>query len=473
MTEHVTIRVPLGYTLPAWFGSASPEDVAVALDLAAQLPESLRAHADRCADRATLTSTISSTVRSALDAATTADLTERLDRAEADAKAAHRATAEEQQLRALAERDRDAAKASLDHAVRSAKQEEALRVRELMQASLESARDDTQKERDAKAQAEAATCAALREKCEIMQAHSEQVMELKARVSELETPIGRGCAGEVDVAQTLRDAGFVVQDTSTGEMKNKGYLDLLIWPEGNEGDMRIAVEVKNRKEVKRENIVAFEEHVRGGLQKGLFDSAMFVSIRAHVKRDAAVALDLYEDDCKRPLIPVTWLGPEKSKHAPPLTQEQLETHALLHACVLEQAHHLRGSLCDQQADDKELQVVRQFVDDSVSLFNDVFRDLGKQAQAIEDLKTNLTSVRVQCIRLFTAMCQVNREVGFLGRPISAPWLATYETAARKVDTHTPAQIWNDCSKMKSVIENTIGKDAMFVALQTHKRSRTE
>ena len=60
---------------------------------------------------------------------------------------------------------------------------------------------------------------------------SRLVSELQARIHELETPMGRGVVGEVDVAQCLRDMGFVVEDTSMGEAKNARFLDLLAYPE--------------------------------------------------------------------------------------------------------------------------------------------------------------------------------------------------------------------------------------------------
>jgi hypothetical protein len=75
------------------------------------------------------------------------------------------------------------------------------------------------------------------------------------------------------------------------------------------------------------------------------------------------------------------------------------------------------------------------------------------------------------------MCRVNREVSWLGRTVAAPWLSTFEHARRKAATHNDTQIWNDCSKTKSIIEKTIGKEAMLRALRaaspTSKRPRVD
>mgnify|MGYP004270129811 CR=1 FL=1 len=57
-------------------------------------------------------------------------------------------------------------------------------------------------------------CARATEMGEAQERHSENVATLKERIGELETPMGRGRAGELDVAQTLRDVGLHVEDTS-------------------------------------------------------------------------------------------------------------------------------------------------------------------------------------------------------------------------------------------------------------------
>ena len=63
------------------------------------------------------------------------------------------------------------------------------------------------------------------------QAHAAEKVEMQRRLAELETPMGRGRAGELDVMQCLREAGLHVLDTSNGKWKDEGYLDLLVQPE--------------------------------------------------------------------------------------------------------------------------------------------------------------------------------------------------------------------------------------------------
>ena len=76
--------------------------------------------------------------------------------------------------------------------------------------------------------------------------HLKEITELRQRIAELQNPLTRGNSGEFDVAQTLQDIGFHVEDTSYGEKKDSGYLDLLVKPDiSTTENMRIAIEVKN------------------------------------------------------------------------------------------------------------------------------------------------------------------------------------------------------------------------------------
>lgn len=483
-TKVVSLTVPAAFLLPSWYQTANPLDVAAILEIGTKVPDFLGAQSERLDVRKSVYDALRDTNASdAQDAARRAEA--RAEEATASVQRIQSECAEaifkEKQLRGIAEYDRGVMEKTLEERVASSRKELSLELRGEMQSTIDKARAEAMVAHESKMKVENEMCTVLRDKCQAVEEHAKVTSELQARISELETPMGRGSTGEVDVAQCLRDMGFVVEDTSMGDAKNAGYLDLLAYPEkcGDGQNMRIAFEVKNRKEVKRENITAFEEHVRNGIAKGLFDSAVFVSIRAHVKRDQAVALDMYDDDCQRPLVPVSWIGPEKAKNATPLTQDQLEAHVFMHAAVLDHAHNMRAVLAQQctGATEGDMQVLQTFVDGLVVHLNDTFSELGRQHQLVDDMKENLTRVRVQCIQMFMTMCRVNREVSWLGRTASAPWLSTFEHARRKTATHNDTQIWNDCSKTKSIIEKTIGKEAMLRALRaaspTSKRPRVD
>ena len=97
--------------------------------------------------------------------------------------------------------------------------------------------------------------------------------------------------------------------------------------------------------------------------------------------------------------------------------------------------------------------------------NETFVDLGKQQQLIDDLKASNTSVRVRCLNLFMSLCRTNNQVSWLGKSIQAPWLDTFEKAKQKMGSVSEGDIWNQCSRSKTIIEKTIGKDAMFSVLR--------
>lgn len=305
---------------------------------------------------------------------------------------------------------------------------------------------------------------------ELRDTFSGQVAALKERIVELETPMGRGRAGETDVAATLQNVGFLVEDTSMGEAKDKGYLDLLVRPEGSEdSNMRIAIEMKNVKTVQKQDRDDFERKVHAGIRNNLFDAAIFISIRAHTKAGGPMVLELYPDEGRRPLVPVAWLGPERSKQVVPISAEQVETALFMMSGLLHQTHMLRRELCSGLRDD-DVGSMQTLVDLLGQHFSDTFTDLAKQSKLIDDLRGNLTQIRARAITTFSQLWTTNLETPWLGRTMNAPWMDAFQTARQKSDDNvSEATIWNQLSKNKSVVERNIGKEALFLALRKRKR----
>ena len=306
--------------------------------------------------------------------------------------------------------------------------------------------------------------------------HSQDIVALNDEITQLKNPMGRGNAGEFDVAQTLRDIGYYVEDTS--EASCPGYLDLLVKCDSVNNNMRIAIEVKNKKTIKKasdekakrrdrdvdDDIKTFQQQVREGIKNDLFDAAIFVSIRAHTKMGAPVVLEMFEDTTDRPLAPVSYIGPEKGRSAPPLTQEQLETQVCMMFCVLDQSHNIRRDLCNGLKDEEITSFQTLFEEMGLQL-NKTFKDLRKQENLITDMCTNLTDIRINCIQMFRSIYGVNVKIPWLQRNISDDWVSVFETAKDRALTMNDVDVWNRVSKQKATIENTIGKDAMLFAIR--------
>ena len=121
-------------------------------------------------------------------------------------------------------------------------------------ARIETLERECEKLRETKAQSEEKLTEQLRgqlaratEFAERASKDASELTALRTRVAELETPAARGRVGEFHVAETLRSVGFSVEDTSSGDKKLKGYLDLLV--RGEAEGLRIAIEVKNRESI--------------------------------------------------------------------------------------------------------------------------------------------------------------------------------------------------------------------------------
>jgi hypothetical protein len=334
----------------------------------------------------------------------------------------------------------------------------------------------------------------ITEKCKLTEelttltmTHAKEVSNFQKTIGDLKNPMGRGNAGEIDVAQTLTDIGYFVEDTSDGEKKQTGYLDLLIKIDSDSHEnMRIAVEVKNKQTIKKasddkvkkkekdldDDIKTFQQRVREGIKNGLFDGAIFVSIRAHTKMGAPVVLEMFEDTTNRPLAPVSYIGPEKSKVILPLTQEQLETQVYMMFCVLEQSHNIRRDLCNGLKDE-EISSFQTLFEEMGSYINATFTDLRKQEHLINEMSSNLTNVRCKSVKMFRSIYKINAKIPWLQRKIDADWVSVYETAKERAITMNDADVWNKVSKNKATIENSIGKDAMLLCIRSENHKAHE
>ena len=150
------------------------------------------------------------------------------------------------------------------------------------------------------------------------------------------------------------------------------------------------------------------------------------------------------------IVPVSWIGPERSKNATPLTQDQLEAHVLRLSGKDPRSEGVFAKHAAKPTEDDKKEV-QEYVDGLVEQLNGTFAELGKQHGLLEDMRTNLTNVRVHCIQMFMSVCEMNgASHGWAARQHT--WLSTFEIAKRKLSTHSDAKIWNECSSKKAVIE---------------------
>ena len=303
--------------------------------------------------------------------------------------------------------------------------------------------------------------------------HTSERDALKQRIAELETPMGKGRAGEMDVASLLGEIGLHVQDTSMGEAKEQGYLDLLVTADATDDQpLRVAIELKNVMTVQKCDRDDFERKVRDGVATGKFEAAIFLSIRAHTKRNAHVALDMFPDDTGRALVPVTWIGPDRGRDVPPLTRECVETHVHMVLALARQCRALRRDFADGVRD-ADVELLKSHFDETGARLDEVIADLAQQQKLIDDLRANLTLARSRVVQLYASAWKTNREVPFLLRPsVNAPWMEAYNMSKERSETQDDAKVWNQCSSKKALVERTIGKEPMFQAIRQSKKQKT-
>ena len=75
--------------------------------------------------------------------------------------------------------------------------------------------------------------------------------------------------------------------------------------------------------------------------------------------------------------------------------------------------------------------------------------------------------------MFRKMHDVNKNIPWLQRKFQAQsdWNNVYEVARNKSLTLPESKVWNDMPKSKATIENTIGKEAMQMAIREENSKR--
>ena len=318
------------------------------------------------------------------------------------------------------------------------------------------------------------------EKAKQISVHSKELALLQSEIHLLKTPMGRGNSGEKCFEELMEDEGdYEVIDTSNGEYKIQGHLDFLLVHK--ESKLRLGVEIKNKNSIKKssdkkrkeekedDDINKFRDNrVPDGIRNDLFDGALFISIRSHNKMDKAVAFDFYEDQTKRPIIPVSIVGTRKGKDPPPLTDEEIVIHVKMMFSVLEQSSKLRNQVYNGLKTE-EMDEVQRFFESIASTFDAQITTFRQMEKNLEEQRDHIVDMRVQVIKTFEQACSINTNIPWLRRDIEPKWMNVYKESKEKMENEEYK--WNSLSNKKSVIETTIGKDALEVVIGASKRQK--
>ena len=292
-----------------------------------------------------------------------------------------------------------------------------------------SARAALQAARDEHADVERRLTAEVRGQLTTLVRATTECAELRRRVDELQTPAARGRIGEFAMAEAIAAAGFDVVDTSMGASKDEGHLDLLVRPH-TDPSLRVAIEVKNRAKIDpKRDVDHFRAKVASGVARGLFDTAIFVSVRTHTKQGlAAHAVDTIDDTDGLPTIPVSFVGPERGTHTPPLSEEVLQSHVVLHTAFAARCRDIRAAVRPPAADDDEglVPLLQRVRDDAI----DTLEGMNAQSKAIASLQAVANEARVRSARQLATLA--GHACAAYLRPLP-PWVDDLRAASASGD----------------------------------------
>ena len=148
----------------------------------------------------------------------------------------------------------------------------------------------------------------------VEESKNSEISRLKEENYKLNTPMGKGDAGEFVVEETLRNSKFHVFDTSKSPYKEQGYLDKIVTEDGlfpSEG-WKIAIEVKNKKNLVRStDINAFLQKSEEGIKSKKFDASILLSIDDMIPghHTNSTFLEFVNDENGIPIGPVAMFSP--------------------------------------------------------------------------------------------------------------------------------------------------------------------
>jgi len=363
--------------------------------------------------------------------------------------------------------------ANLRASVANAGKEEMDRLRYEHHQEVDSLRALYQKLSESKTNSESTLLARSEERGADVLRLTKENGDLQHTIDDLRTPAGRGRAGEFVLSEMLYDAGFEVEDTSMGAHKDQGYMDLLIHPKGFP-EVRIAIESKNREKIDpKVHIGHFEELARDGITKGLFESAIFISLRANTKKEGGMHhIHMLDDVNGHPTVPVSYLGTERGRDAVALTRDIVQAHVCMHAASMMRFSDIRRTLftgCGQPCD---FQDVREFNDAMYTEFSAMLEDLNVQSKAVTTMQTSMKSSRIRIISLFVKLCDAQRR---LGADVQEPcWMPEFRLARDKAASGiTDALLWKNLSEpqKKRVSDHLGGRETFLKAARNNDDER--
>lgn len=345
---------------------------------------------------------------------------------------------------------------------------ESLKAAELAQARVEGSlaqlRDDHQKLLREKGEGEQAASAQIREQLQEVIRLSNACAALRAEVEELKTPAGRGRVGEFAIADALEEMGFEVQDTSNGAKKDEGYHDLIVRPAGHP-DVRIAVECKNKVKIDPgTDLKSFYAKTRDGIARGLFDTAIFVSLRCHTKKAEPHVLEMLEDADGHATVPLSFVGPDRRGDGAHLSREALQAHVCLHSAMHLQLAHVQRLLQTANADEDTQGKVRDVAELCGRELGGLVEDLNQQSRLVAGMVASIRSARLRAIRMISRMGDATRAIPWI-HVADPPWMAEFRLARDKVAAGTTdALVWKNMSDaQKKRANDSVGRETLFRA----------
>ena len=181
---------------------------------------------------------------------------------------------------------------------------------------------------------------------------------------------------------------------------------------------RLTIEVKNRARVSTADVQAFEAKVREGVDAGILEGGIFVSLQCPIPgQTTAVRQTLLEDRHGHATVPMAYICTERGANQQPVTADQLKILAQAHFEMCTQAAKLRTWMNRGDLDEFDLKRVQAHFGELSTYTHELFEDFRRHAQLLDNARKSLDTMKQRALLFFRTAKRLNASVPWLQRPM--------------------------------------------------------
>ena len=248
-------------------------------------------------------------------------------------------------------------------------------------------------------------------------------LDLTHKITELEGKCyissKKGQHGEIIIKELIEEFGL--NATPTPYEKDAGDLRVTENDESgfytNDDNMRLKIECKKKGKITKQDLTDFEQSAIRAFENKQANQALFISLDYWIPgHPTSMIIKYVDDEFGRPILPIVFLGAIR-KPFQPLCKEQIEIVLNMHMQMHFQLTKFKNVAIGTELQDEELIHVRSVFEKTVEYVEDMQKNFQEQDENILRLQNTHCKMRVDMLKYYKSLQQVNNDVPWLQQPM--------------------------------------------------------